>query len=82
VLRADLLEDVKVKQAATFGSRIEIINDVYPARTFSSRRYESDVLNSFGHPAPLVNGKLQKTGRQASGRLIDGDRRSRLLEAL
>jgi len=44
--------------------------EVYTARTFSSRRYESKVLNSFGHPVPLVAGKLQRTGRQAQGRIV------------
>jgi len=44
--------------------------EVYTARTFSGRRYESNVLNSFGHPVPLVNGKLQRTGRRASGRIV------------
>ena len=44
--------------------------EVYTARTFSGRRYESNVLNSFGHPVPIVNGKLQRTGRQASGRIV------------
>ena len=44
--------------------------EVYTARTFSSRRYESNVLNSCGHPVPLVNGKLQQTGRQARGRVV------------
>ena len=44
--------------------------EVYTARTFSGRRYESNVLNSFGHPVPLVNGKLQRTGRKASGRIV------------
>jgi len=47
--------------------------EVYTARTFSGRRYESNVLNSFGHPVPLVNGKLQRTGRQASGRIVRDD---------
>lgn len=47
--------------------------EVYTARTFSSRRYESKVLNSFGHPVPLVNGKLQLTGRQAYGRVVRED---------
>ena len=47
--------------------------EVYTARTFSSRRYESNVLNSFGHPVPLVAGKLQRTGRQASGRIVRED---------
>ena len=44
--------------------------EVYTARTFSSRRYESNVLNSFGHPVPRVAGQLQRTGRQARGRVI------------
>jgi hypothetical protein len=47
--------------------------EVYTARTFSGRRYESNVLNSFGHPVPLVAGKLQRTGRQARGRVIHHD---------
>jgi hypothetical protein len=47
--------------------------EVYTARTFSSRRYESNVLNSFGHPVPLVAGKLQRTGRQAAGRVVSHD---------
>ena len=44
--------------------------EVYTARTFSSRRYESNVLNSFGHPVPLVAGKLQRTGSQARARVV------------
>ena len=38
-------------------------SEVYTARTFSARRYESDVLNSRGHPVPVVAGRLQSTGR-------------------
>lgn len=38
--------------------------EVYTARTFSSRRYESNLLNSFGHPVPVVAGKLQPAGAQ------------------
>jgi len=45
-------------------------SEVYTARTFSSRRYESNVLNSFGHPVPVVAGKLQRTGSQARGRVV------------
>ncbi|TKJ32981.1 MAG: heparinase [Planctomycetes bacterium B3_Pla] len=44
--------------------------EVYTARTFSGRRYESNILNSFGHPVPLVAGKLQRTGRQAEGKIV------------
>jgi hypothetical protein len=43
--------------------------EVYTRRTFSSRRYESNVLNSYGHPVPIVAGKLQRTGSQARGRV-------------
>jgi hypothetical protein len=44
--------------------------EVYTARTFSGRRYESNVLNSYGHPVPLVAGKLQRTGSRARGRVV------------
>jgi hypothetical protein len=44
--------------------------EIYTARTFSSRRYESNVLNSFGHPVPVVAGKLQQIGRAARGRVV------------
>ncbi|MBN2138870.1 MAG: heparinase II/III family protein [Sedimentisphaerales bacterium] len=47
--------------------------EVYTARTFSSRRYESNVLNSFGHAVPVVNGKLQRTGSRARGRIVRTD---------
>jgi hypothetical protein len=47
--------------------------EVYTARTFSSRRYESKVLSSYGHPVPVVAGKLQQTGSQARGRVIHND---------
>jgi len=40
-------------------------SEIYTARTFSPRRYESNVLNSYGHPVPVVAGKLQKRGRGA-----------------
>ncbi|MCA9413762.1 MAG: heparinase II/III family protein, partial [Candidatus Omnitrophica bacterium] len=45
-------------------------SEVYTARTFSSRRYESLVLNSYGHPVPLVAGQLQQVGRQARGEVL------------
>ena len=44
--------------------------EVYTRRTFSGRRYESNVLNSFGHPVPRVAGKLQSPGRQAAARVL------------
>ncbi|MBL7141141.1 MAG: heparinase II/III family protein [Planctomycetes bacterium] len=44
--------------------------EVYTARTFSGQRYESGVLNSFGHPVPRVAGALQTTGRGARGEVV------------
>jgi hypothetical protein len=41
--------------------------EVYTARTFSGQRYESKVLSSFGHAVPVVDGKLQRTGADARG---------------
>ncbi|MHC4480817.1 MAG: hypothetical protein ACYS1C_07590, partial [Planctomycetota bacterium] len=42
----------------------------YSARTFGPHRYESEILNSYGHPVPVVARQLQSTGRQACGRVI------------
>lgn len=44
--------------------------EVYTARTFSAKRYESNVLNSFGHPVPRVAGKLHRTGRAAQAKVL------------
>ena len=44
--------------------------ETYTARTFSSRRYESGVLNSIGHSVPMVAGTPQITGRGASGAVV------------
>lgn len=39
----------------------------YTARTFSNRRYEGELLNSFGHPVPKIAGRLQSTGANRRG---------------
>ncbi|HSW44732.1 MAG TPA: heparinase II/III family protein [Phycisphaerae bacterium] len=44
--------------------------EVYTRRTFSEHRYDSKVINSFGHPVPIVAGKLQKPGREARGDVL------------
>jgi hypothetical protein len=44
--------------------------EVYTRRTFSSQRYESPVLNSYGHPVPVVAGKLQSPGAKARGEVL------------
>jgi len=41
--------------------------EVYTAQTFSSQRYESKVLNSYGHPVPVVGGSQQSTASQLVG---------------
>ncbi|MCL2743497.1 MAG: heparinase II/III family protein [Planctomycetaceae bacterium] len=47
--------------------------EVYTQRTFSNKRYDSKLLNSFGHPVPIINGQLQKTGRNAEGKVMAKD---------
>ena len=42
----------------------------YSARTFSPRRYDSKVISSYGHPVPVVGGKLQSLGRSAAAKLV------------
>ena len=44
--------------------------EVYTRRTFSKERYVSKVLNSYGHPVPVVGGKLQKGGRAAAAKVL------------
>lgn len=48
-------------------------SETYTARTFSNKRYESKVLNSFGHPVPVVAGQLQQTGRQAQAKVLKAE---------
>lgn len=43
--------------------------ETYTARTFGPHRYDSKLLNSFGHPVPLVAGKLQREGKAAQGKV-------------
>lgn len=45
--------------------------EVYTARTFSKQRYESNLLNSWGHSVPVVAGKLQRTGVDARAEVLD-----------
>ena len=51
----------------------DVGGEVYTERTFSPRRYESKVLNSYGHPVPQVGGELQKTGREACAKVVRTD---------
>lgn len=37
-------------------------SEVYTARTFSPQRFDSKVINSYGHAVPVVAGQLQRAG--------------------
>jgi hypothetical protein len=47
--------------------------EVYTARTFSDRRYESNLLNSYGHPVPVLAGKLQEPGAERRAKVVRAD---------
>jgi Heparinase II/III-like protein len=46
-------------------------SEVYTARTFSKDRYQSKVINSFGHNVPVVAGKLQISTAAATVKILD-----------
>jgi hypothetical protein len=48
-------------------------SEVYTARTFGSHRYESKVINSYGHAVPVVAGNLQRTGADAKAVVLRTD---------
>jgi hypothetical protein len=47
--------------------------EVYTARTFSTRRYDSKVLSSYGHAVPVIGGQLQRTGAAARAAVLGTD---------
>jgi hypothetical protein len=47
--------------------------EVYTARTFSAHRYDSKVLNSYGHAVPEVAGQLQRPGADAKAVVLRSD---------
>ncbi|MBQ6158682.1 MAG: heparinase II/III family protein [Thermoguttaceae bacterium] len=46
-------------------------SEPYTKRTFSEHRYEGELLNSFGHPVPRINGTLQIAGRKAQAEVLE-----------
>ena len=42
---------------------------VYLPESHTPRRYESDANNSYGHPVPVLSGKLQAPGKKHRGRI-------------
>jgi hypothetical protein len=47
--------------------------EIYTARTFSPRRYESRLINSWGHPVPRVGGQLQSAGSRFRARVVHSE---------
>ena len=45
----------------------------YTNRTFGPNRYDGDLLNSFGHPVPVVAGQMQVPGEESFARVIRTD---------
>jgi hypothetical protein len=48
-------------------------SEVYTARTFSGRRYDSKVLSSYGHAVPVIGGQLQKAGAASRAVVLKTD---------
>jgi hypothetical protein len=48
-------------------------SEVYGRRTFGEDRYESEMMNSFGHPVPVVADQLQLPGEEAKARIVEKD---------
>ncbi len=44
--------------------------ETYSFRTFSTHRYDSPLLNSYGHPVPRVAGRLQEAGPEWRTRVL------------
>jgi len=55
-------------------NNVEMLGDpggeIYTRRTFSRERYTSKMLNSYGHPVPVVAGQLQPTGKKSAAKII------------
>ncbi len=45
--------------------------ETYTARTFGPNRYDGELLNSFGHPVPRIDGALQSPGGNAKGVFLE-----------
>jgi hypothetical protein len=45
--------------------------EVYTRRTFGPHRYDSKVLNSYGHALPIIAGQLEKAGADARAEILE-----------
>ena len=48
----------------------DVGREIYTARTFGPNRYDSKVINSYGHPVPRVGERLQGTGRKFAAKVV------------
>ena len=55
--------------------------EVYTGRTFSPTRYEGKLLNSYGHPVPVVAGELQPPSKSEYTKGIGTDVRAAVLQS-
>ncbi|NCW27285.1 MAG: heparinase [Verrucomicrobia bacterium] len=52
---------------------LDVGGEAYTARTFGAQRYDSTILNSYGHSVPVVDGRLQINGKTAEARVVSTD---------
>ena len=45
--------------------------EIYTARSFSAQRYDGKAISSFGHPVPMIDNQLQRTGRDAAAKVVE-----------
>ncbi len=53
---------------------------VYNWETFGKNRYKDDVINSYGHSVPVVNGMLQSAGRKYCGKVLSYNNTPELMQ--
>lgn len=59
--------------ALSYPERLSVLGDVgkaeYTRDSFNVNRYNNPILNSYGHPVPVVGGKLQGSGEECSAQV-------------
>lgn len=57
----------------SYPERLAVLGDVgkaeYTRDSFNANRYNNPILNSFGHPVPVIGGKLQGAGKDCSAQV-------------
>lgn len=59
--------------ALSYPERLSVLGDVgkaeYTRDSFNANRYNNPILNSYGHPVPVIGGKLQSAGEECSAQV-------------